>query len=74
MAKMFRLEKGGPAGLPLIFLHAFPMHHAMWEGQLKTLPRGVRALACDVRGLGNTPLGDGQYVLETWVEDLKELL
>lgn len=39
-----------------VFLHAFPLQAAMWEPTLDAIPDGWRAVAPDMRGLGQTPL------------------
>lgn len=62
---------GGPrAGLPVIFVHGFPFHHGMWEPQLRALSEVCRTVAYDLRGLGRSEAGDGQYTMERFVDDL----
>jgi 3-oxoadipate enol-lactonase len=70
----FVREQGDPSGLPVVFIHGFPFSHEMWKGQLEALPRAVRAIAYDVRGHGQTDVGDGQYTIELFVDDLIALL
>ncbi len=41
---------------------------------MERLPEGVRAVAYDVRGHGNSSVGDGQFSLEFLVDDLIGLL
>ncbi len=69
----FKTE-GDPQGIPIIFIHAFPMTHAMWEPQLKALPSKYFGLAYDIRGIGKSPVGDGQYTMEMFVDDLLALM
>lgn len=45
------------AGLPVVFLHAFPLTARMWAPQLAGLPAGWRAVAPDLRGFGRSPRG-----------------
>jgi len=45
------------AGVPIVFLHAFPLTARMWGPQLAALPAGWRGLAPDLRGFGRSPRG-----------------
>jgi pimeloyl-ACP methyl ester carboxylesterase len=40
----------------MLFLHAFPLHHAMWRDQLRDFGRWVRATAPDFPGFGASPM------------------
>lgn len=71
---VFYLEEGPPRGLPVVLLHAYPMSHGMWEPQLFSLTQEYRVLGYDVRGLGQTGLGDYPFTMETWVDDLLAFL
>ena len=42
------------AGLPIVFLHAFPLNRCMWSEQVAALSRGFRAIAIDLRGHGES--------------------
>lgn len=61
-------------GTPVVFIHGFPFSHRMWEPQLLALPDYFRRVAYDVRGHGESDLGDGQYSIEFFVDDLFGLL
>ncbi|MGB2869353.1 MAG: alpha/beta fold hydrolase [Bacteroidota bacterium] len=67
-------ERGVPQGLPVVFIHGFPFNHEMWEPQMKALPNTIRAITYDVRGHGQSDVGDGQYSIEFFVDDLVALL
>ncbi len=67
-------ERGLPNGLPVVFIHGFPFNHTMWEPQMKALPNDIRAISYDVRGHGESDVGDGQYMIEFFVDDLIALL
>ena len=45
----------------VVFLHAFPLHAEMWNVTLGAVPSGWRAVAPDLRGLGQTPLPDSEH-------------
>lgn len=55
---------------PLIFVHGFPYDHTMWENQINLLKENYFCVAYDVRGLGKSFVGDGQYTMEFFVDDL----
>lgn len=67
-------ERGLPQGTPVVFVHGFPFDHTMWEPQMKALPNHFRAITYDVRGHGGSDVGDGQYTIEFFVDDLIALL
>lgn len=68
-------EDSGPrGGATVVFIHGFPFDRAMWEPQMREVSKSYRAIAYDVRGLGKSPAGDGQYSIELFVDDLAALL
>jgi 3-oxoadipate enol-lactonase len=67
-------ERGLPQGMPVVFIHGFPLNHTMWEPQMKALPNHFRAITYDIRGHGESDIGDGQYTIEFFVDDLLSLL
>jgi 3-oxoadipate enol-lactonase len=67
-------ERGLPQGIPVTFVHGFPFNHTMWEPQMKALPNQYRAITYDIRGHGDSDVGDGQYSIEFFVDDLLNLL
>lgn len=68
------VDTGPEDGLPLVFIHGFPFHQAMWEPQRAALEERYRVVSYDVRGLGASPVGDGQYTMESFVDDLVGVL
>jgi len=68
------VEKGDPAAPPVVFIHGFPFSHKMWASQVDAVSQSLRAIAYDVRGLGESSMGDGQYTIEGHVDDLIALL
>jgi len=62
---------GPAAGPPVLFLHGFPFNLDMWRGQMEAaVAGGYRAIAYDIRGHGMSDVGDGQYTIESHVDDL----
>jgi 3-oxoadipate enol-lactonase len=68
------IEHGSSQGLPIVFIHGFPFSHKMWEPQMRELPNDIHAIAYDVRGHGSSDIGDGQFTIELFVDDLIVLL
>ena len=52
-------------GLPVVFLHAFPLNRTMWEPQISALVAESRCISIDVRGFGEStaspPLSMDRY-------------
>jgi 3-oxoadipate enol-lactonase len=67
-------ERGMPQGLPVIFIHGFPFRQEMWEPQINVMPNSIYSISYDVRGHGGSDVGDGQYTVELFVDDLIALL
>jgi 3-oxoadipate enol-lactonase len=67
-------EHGASQGIPIILIHGFPFSHKMWEPQLQDLPKDIHAIVYDVRGHGSSDVGDGQFTIELFVDDLIALL
>jgi 3-oxoadipate enol-lactonase len=65
---------GRSDALPIVFIHGFPLSHQMWNPQIETLQQKYRLIAYDIRGHGRSDAGDGQYLLEFFVDDLIGLL
>lgn len=58
----------------IIFIHGFPYDHSMWENQINILKEKYFCVAYDVRGLGESYVGDGQYTMEAYVNDLFSII
>ncbi|MBK7379638.1 MAG: alpha/beta fold hydrolase [Ignavibacteriales bacterium] len=58
----------------IIFIHGFPFDHSMWNNQVEELKDKYFCVTYDVRGLGASPAGDGQYTLESFVDDLESII
>jgi len=63
-------HQGDKQQAPIIFVHGFPYNSTMWAQQIKQLKKEYYCVAYDIRGLGETPPGDGQFTMEMFVDDL----
>jgi 3-oxoadipate enol-lactonase len=72
--ELFYEEHGSPTGKTIVFIHGFPFNHEMWRPQIELLRSRYRVVAYDVRGHGQSAVGDGQYMIEFFVDDLISLL
>ncbi len=59
---------------PIVLIHGFPFSSEMWSAQIQFLKDERRVIAYDIRGHGKSDVGDGQYTLEFFVDDLIGLL
>lgn len=64
------LEYGDRENTPIVFIHGFPFNSTMWSQQIKALKGEYYCVAYDIRGLGETPPGEGQFTIEMFVDDL----
>lgn len=64
------IESGDKKNTPVIFLHGFPLDHYMWDNQIKHLEKEYYCVSYDIKGLGESDPGDGQYTIESFVDDL----
>src|SRR5215203_5458724 len=62
------------AGQPILFIHAFPLHSAIWNHQIAAFSPHHRVIAPDLRGLGSTARGSGATSVEQHADDLAALL
>jgi len=65
----------GPTNSPsIIFIHGFPLNKLMWEKQVEILKENYRVIAYDIRGHGNTDMGNDNFSIELFVNDLLSLM
>lgn len=65
-------DKG--AGLPIVFLHAFPLNRTMWRAQEEALSSQFRIITIDLRGYGESDAPPGHHTLDQAAEDVRTLL
>lgn len=68
------LLEGNHKKKAIIFIHGFPYDHTMWQAQIEAFSEDFYCVAYDVKGLGSSCVGDGQFTMESFVDDLEMLL
>jgi pimeloyl-ACP methyl ester carboxylesterase len=71
------LDRG--QGLPVVFLHGFPLDHSMWNDELEAISKRWRAIAPDLRGFGGSQVAvpsatPGIVSMEQLADDVAALL
>jgi pimeloyl-ACP methyl ester carboxylesterase len=62
-------------GIPVIFIHGWPLNHEMWEYQILELSKhNIRCIAYDRRGFGKSDRPWQGYDYDTLADDLHELI
>jgi len=61
------------SGLPVVFLHAFPLNRTMWDPQVTALVGESRCIAIDYRGLGESKGGE-PYSMDRYADDVAGVL
>lgn len=62
------------AGLPIVFLHAFPLNRTMWATQERLLSLQFRIITIDLRGHGESDAPLWRYTLDQSADDVSALL
>lgn len=63
------------AGDAAIFIHGFPFHSGMWNGQLAAVPQGWRFIAPDLRGFGESEIGaQTPLTMDLFADDIVALM
>jgi pimeloyl-ACP methyl ester carboxylesterase len=61
-------------GLPVIFLHAFPLNQTMWDDQVTALRSACRAITLDLRGFGRSGFASFPHSIEEMASDVRALM
>jgi pimeloyl-ACP methyl ester carboxylesterase len=67
---LYTSSRGNPENPAIIFIHGFPYDSSMWDSQIEFLSNDFYCIVYDVRGLGKSPVGDGQSIMDIFAEDL----
>jgi pimeloyl-ACP methyl ester carboxylesterase len=65
---------GDYKNIPIVFVHGFPFDHIMWDAQVGEFSGDYYCIRYDIRGLGLSPAGDGQFTMELFVDDLEKII
>jgi pimeloyl-ACP methyl ester carboxylesterase len=61
-------------GLPILFLHDFPLSRGAWSKQVDEFKTRFRVIAPDLRGFGESEASAGPVPIHRFVEDLHALM
>jgi 3-oxoadipate enol-lactonase len=61
-------------GLPLLFIHGYPLNRRMWQPQISGLANQFRVLALDLRGHGESQTMPSPYSMSMLANDCDEFL
>jgi 3-oxoadipate enol-lactonase len=61
-------------GLPVVFIHAFPLGQTMWDGQLQEFRKVCRTITLDLRGFGDSEVAHGPYLMDRMAADVRGLM
>src|SRR5262249_13520511 len=61
-------------GPPLVLLHPFPVHHELWLPAAQALTSRYRMTLPDLRGHGESDVGEGPAIMEKHAADLARVL
>jgi 3-oxoadipate enol-lactonase len=64
----------GARGEPIVMIHGFPLAHEVWNAQSQALSRTHRAIRVDLRGMGESSVPGGPYLMETLAADVAAVL
>jgi pimeloyl-ACP methyl ester carboxylesterase len=67
-------EHGNPQNPAIVFVHGFPYDHRMWDKVIAELEDNYYCISYDIRGLGMSDPGDGQFTIEMFADDLAYVL
>jgi 3-oxoadipate enol-lactonase len=71
---IFVFLEGENKSKSIIFVHGFPYDHTMWKSQINEFSEKYFCVSYDIRGLGESPAGNGQFTMESFVDDLETVM
>lgn len=66
---MLASERAGQ-GVPLVFVHAFPLSRKMWDGVKPALFKNFQFISVDLPGFGETPLSSNTSTMEFMAREI----
>ncbi|MGH2574401.1 MAG: alpha/beta fold hydrolase [Ignavibacteria bacterium] len=67
-------EHGENNSQAIIFIHAFPLCNRMWDPQAEYFKTKYRVVVYDLRGFGHSEINDGQFPVDSHVDDLNSII
>jgi 3-oxoadipate enol-lactonase len=67
---VYTVVGGGP---PVVLLHPFPVHHEFWTSVISRLSNRYRLIVPDLRGHGDSGVGEGPATMSKHAEDVKRI-
>jgi len=61
-------------GLPILFIHGFPLNRTLWTGQVDNISKIGRAVSIDLRGHGESQAIPGPYSMKMLAQGCNSLL
>lgn len=61
-------------GMPLVLIHGYPLNRQIWQAQWEALSAHARVVAPDLRGFGESSFEERAMDIESYAEDIRELL
>jgi len=58
----------------VVLIHGFPLSHAIWNRQVEMLSGAHRTIAIDLRGMGESSVARGPYLMESLAGDVAGVL
>lgn len=62
------------SGDPIVLIHGFPFTREIWDAQAQKLASSLRVIRPDLRGMGQSSVPDGPYLMETLAGDVAAVL
>lgn len=62
------------SGIPVIFIHAFPLNQTMWDDQFVALQNHCRTITLDLRGFGSSDVPQGPHLMDQMAADVRGLM
>jgi pimeloyl-ACP methyl ester carboxylesterase len=62
------------SGVPVIFIHAFPLNQTMWDEQRAALQSDCRVITLDLRGFGQSDAPPGPSLMDQMAADVRGVM